>query len=65
MYASFNYPTKKALKEAISAGHFVGVYQPNDLYGNTEKVQIGEHEVSLEGPTLPQATQVVCPRARA
>ena len=54
MYTTINYKTKKALKDAIAAGTRVGVFQPNDLFGNTDKVQQGRHGVTLEGPHYPQ-----------
>jgi hypothetical protein len=54
MYTDVNFTTKKALKDAVTAGRRVGVYQPNDMFGNTAKVQAGEHRVTLEGPHYPQ-----------
>ena len=49
MYTMTNFKTKKALKEAISAGKRVEVYQPNDMLGaNTQN-----GKVTLEGPHYP------------
>lgn len=55
MYTVTNYKTKKALKDAVAAGIHVEVYQPNDMHGITEKTQVGEHKVYLEGPHYPEA----------
>ena len=55
MYTETNFKSKKALKEAIAKGDKVRVYQPNDMFGVTSKVAIGEHQVSLEGPHYPEA----------
>lgn len=49
-YVSPNFKTKKALKDAVTKGDRVTVYQPNDMFGNTEKMQQGEHTISVEGP---------------
>lgn len=54
MYTTINFTSKKALKDALTAGRKIGVYQPNDMYGATDKVQTGEHTVTLEGPHYPQ-----------
>jgi hypothetical protein len=54
MYTTTNYPSKKALKDAIAAGTKVSVYQPNDMYGKTDQVQVGTHKITLEGPHYPQ-----------
>lgn len=50
MYATENYRTKKALKEAVAAGVKVRVYQPGPFGGN-EPVN---GRVSLEGPWSPE-----------
>jgi len=54
MYTDINFRSKKALKEALAKGEKIGVYQPNDMFGNTEKVRTGEHQVALEGPHYPE-----------
>jgi len=51
MYSTVNFPTKKALKEAVAAGRKVSVYQPNDMF-NTPIPQNGK--VTLEGPHYPK-----------
>jgi hypothetical protein len=53
MYADRNFRTKKALKEAISSGKKIGVFQPNgDLTGS---VPPDNGKVYLEGPHFPEA----------
>lgn len=54
MYTTIDFPTKKALKDAIAKGDDIGVYQPNDTFGNTDRVQTGTHQVTLEGPHYPK-----------
>jgi len=54
MYSDINFPSKKALKDAVAAGRQVRAYQPNDAYGKTDSIQVGEHTVYLEGPHYPQ-----------
>jgi hypothetical protein len=54
MYTTTDYTSKKALKDAVAAGQRVSVYQPNDMFGKTEAVQVGTHEVTLEGPHYPK-----------
>lgn len=54
MYTDTNFATKKALKDAVTRGLKVGVYQPNDAFGKTAAVQHGTHTVYLEGPHYPQ-----------
>jgi hypothetical protein len=54
MYTTTNFKTKKALKEAVKQGKQIEVYQPNDMFGQTEKVQTGTHQVTLEGPHYPE-----------
>lgn len=52
MYVSPNFKTKKALKEAVAAGKYVTVYQPNgDFYGSNPP---SSGEVSVEGPHYPE-----------
>lgn len=50
MYASFNYKTKKALKEAVAAGHGGGIFQPGPFGGAEPE----NGEVTLEGPHFPE-----------
>lgn len=52
MYCSPNYKSKKELKEAVSAGKRVTVFQPNgDLFGVTVPTN---GKVAIEGPHFPQ-----------
>jgi hypothetical protein len=52
MYCSPNYKSKKELKEAVSAGKTVTVFQPNgDMFGVTPPTN---GTVALEGPHYPQ-----------
>jgi hypothetical protein len=48
MYVSPNYPTKKALKDAVKAGVPVEVFSPGPFPAQTEG------EVSVEGPHYPK-----------
>ena len=49
MYTVEDFKTKKALKEAVAAGAFVGVWQPGPFGGgSTEGTQF------LEGPHYPK-----------
>lgn len=58
MYASFNAPSKKALKEAVAAGKKITVYQPNgDLFG---VVPPKNGVVSVEGPHFPKPHKYYC-----
>jgi len=50
MYTHTNYKTKKALKEAVASGKWVGIYQPGPFGGGT--VQDGSH--CVEGPHYPE-----------
>lgn len=54
MYTRINFKTKKALKEQLAAGVKISVYQPNDMHGKTDAVQVGMHVVTLEGPHYPE-----------
>jgi hypothetical protein len=50
MYATVNFKTKKAFKEAVAAGKEVGVYQPGPFGGNEPK----DGKVAVEGPWYPE-----------
>ncbi len=54
MYTHIDFKTKKALKDAVAAGTKVGVYQPNDMFGTGDRIQVGEHHIALEGPHYPK-----------
>ena len=49
MYTDINYKTKKALKEDLSQGKEITVYQPNAMFPSQRDGTIG-----LEGPHYPQ-----------
>lgn len=51
MYTSINFKTKKALKEAISKGQKITVYQPGPFGGN----EPSNGKISLEGPHYPES----------
>lgn len=48
MYVEPNFPTKKALKEAVKAGEVVTVFSPGPFPGQTEG------RVAVEGPHYPK-----------
>ena len=50
MYTTKNFKSKKALKESIAAGEFVGIFQPGPFGGNEPK----NGKVFLEGPHYPE-----------
>lgn len=49
-YVYPNYPTKKALREAITAGVSVQVFQPGPFSGNIP----ASGRIALEGPHYPK-----------
>lgn len=49
MYTTFNFKTKKSLREAIKRGERVTYYQPGPFGGN----EPADGVVSLEGPHYP------------
>ena len=51
MYCYPNFQSKKALKEAVSTGQSVTVFQPNNIFGITPPLN---GTVTLEGPHYPQ-----------
>jgi hypothetical protein len=51
MYTIKNYKTKKALKEDVANGVFVGYYQPGPFGGNEPK----NGTFCCEGPHYPEA----------
>ena len=54
-YTTKNYRTKKALKEAVSNGERVTVFQPNsDLFGMNAPDVLLNGIVTLEGPHYPE-----------
>jgi hypothetical protein len=54
MYTDKDFNSKKELKEALEKSVTVRVYQPNDMFGITERISRGKHTVSLEGPHYPK-----------
>lgn len=50
MYTTTDFQTKKALKEAVKRGDWVGVYQPGPFGGNEPK----NGRVCVEGPHYPK-----------
>lgn len=61
MYASKNFQTKKALKEAVARDEVVTVFQPGPFGGNEPT----DGRVCIEGPHYPQphkwyATALLC-----
>ena len=50
MYTIKNFPTKKALKDAIKSGVHVGYYQPGPFGGNEPL----DGRLLVEGPHYPQ-----------
>ena len=59
MYTTLNFKTKKALKEAVKAGHRVTVYQPNEVMRETTRVISDSRQrpltIALEGPHAPES----------
>lgn len=53
MYSTINAKTKKQLKELIASGREVGVFQPNDIFGNPAARPDYTGRVTLEGPHYP------------
>ena len=51
MYATINFKTKKALKEAVAAGKRVTIWGQGYLFGNNPQ----NGTVCIEGPHYPQA----------
>ena len=51
MYATVNFKTKKALKEAVANGDKIGVYQPNNMF-NTPPMTNGT--CCVEMPHYPE-----------
>ncbi len=50
MYVSPNYPSKKALKQAVKEGKAVSIFQPGPFSGNEQTDGV----VVVEGPHYPQ-----------
>ena len=54
MYCNVNFKTRKALKEAVASGEKLGIYQPNDMFGNPKASSDYSGDASLEGPHYPK-----------
>lgn len=54
MYTTTNFKSKKALKDAVAAGQQVGVYQPNDMFGNPQANPDYTGRACVEGPHYPK-----------
>lgn len=52
MYASVNFKTKKAFKDAVAKGDKITVYQPAQMFASQSPPQDGE--VDVEGPHSPK-----------
>lgn len=50
MYTVINYPSKKALREALARGTVVEVFQPGGMFASQT-----DGDVSLEGPHYPKS----------
>jgi hypothetical protein len=55
MYSTINFPSKKALKEAVTQGRKVTIFQPNDMVGNPKAAPDYTGSACLEGPHYPKA----------
>lgn len=54
MYASINFTSKKAFKDAVTAGKEVRIYQPNDIANNPKGAPDYTGEAAVEGPWYPK-----------
>lgn len=54
MYTTINFKTKKQLKEFVASGKEVGVYQPNDMFGNPAAKSEYCGRATVEGPHYPE-----------
>src|SRR5262249_29845935 len=50
MYTDFDFPSKKALKEAIARGEKITYYQPGPFGGNEKQTGV----ITVEGPHFPK-----------
>ena len=56
MYTTFNFKTKKSLREAVKRGERVSYYQPGPFGGNEPWVTTPtDGTITLEGPHYPAA----------
>ena len=54
MYTTTNFKSKKALKDAVAGGKTIGVYQPNDMFGNPKASPDFSGTAAVEGPHFPE-----------
>jgi hypothetical protein len=54
MYASVNFKSKKAFREAVASGDTVTVWQPNDMFGNPKALPTYTGTATVEGPHYPE-----------
>lgn len=54
MYSNVNFRTKKALKDAVANGDKIGIFQPNDMFGNPKGKPDYTGSATLEGPHYPE-----------
>jgi len=55
MYTTINFPTKKALKEAVAKGDTVRIYQPGGIFTPPESSSDYTGTAYVEGPHYPKA----------
>ena len=53
MYATINFKSKKALKEAVASGKKIRIYQPNEIITNPKATPNYTGPAALEGPWYP------------
>lgn len=54
MYTTINFKTKKQLKEAVASGWQIGIFQPNDMFGNPKADPGYSGSATVEGPHYPK-----------
>ena len=54
MYATINFKSKKAFKEAVASGKQVGIYQPNEMFPNPKAAPNFTGTAAVEGPWYPK-----------
>ena len=54
MYTHINFRTKKALKDAVSAGKVVTIYQPGGIFSPPEAEPNYTGSATVEGPHYPE-----------
>jgi len=54
MYTTTNFPTKKAMREAVKRGENVTVYQPGGVFPGPSPSSAVVRDVDIEGPHYPK-----------